>query len=186
MTSLSKPFFWERKVDSLHHVSQKQGLQLCVWCQRRCVCMRVCVVFFGGKKTYAHYNISPLHKILNTAMGWLQLAGSINYRTRNLAPLQLRMCVWKMHRSEKNIHDIDIHKYRTFCNLLSYEIPLNCPTGNCLSAILFKLFILVFKLKFWRGARGHDGLEDSSNWLFFFWILNPHGWHAKYDLQLTH
>jgi len=58
-------------------------------------------------------------------------------------------CIYS--KFEKNIPDIDTHNHRTSCDLLSYEIPLNCP--NCPSAILFKLCHLVFKLNFWRGAQ---------------------------------
>ena len=43
------------------------------------------------------------------------------------------------------------HNYRTLCDLLSYEIPLNCPNGP--SDILFKPCDVVFKLNFWRGAK---------------------------------
>ena len=57
------------------------------------------------------------------------------------------------------IPDIDIYNYKTLCDLLSYEIPLNCP--NCPSAILFKPCDLVFKLNFWRGARGRDSLKNQ-------------------------
>ena len=61
---------------------------------------------------------------------------------------------------EEVIPDIDIHNYRTLYDLLSYEISLNCP--NCPSANLFKLFDLVFKLNFWRGARGRDSLKKPK------------------------
>jgi len=59
----------------------------------------------------------------------------------------------------KNIPDINVI-ITELCDLLSHEIPLNCP--NCPSAILFQLFVLVFKLNFWRGAQGRDSLKKQK------------------------